>query len=101
MPDILNENREAIAAICRQHQVRTLFVFGSAARSTFGPDTSDLDFQVDLGDYEPTIFRRFMALHAALSKLFHREIDLITVRSTGDDRFLDEVRHTRRAIYAA
>ena len=101
MPDILERNLDAVAAICRQYDVRMLYVFGSAAHDTFDAETSDLDFQVDLGDYEPTIFRRFMVLHTALSDLFDRDIDLITVRSTGNDRFLEEVRHTRRMIYAA
>ncbi len=48
---LIEDNREAIAELCRQFGVRRLAVFGSAAKGTFDPATSDVDFLVDLGNY--------------------------------------------------
>jgi len=43
MQPFIAEKREEIAALCRQHHVRRLSVFGSAARDDFDPATSDID----------------------------------------------------------
>jgi uncharacterized protein len=45
MLPLIAERRADIAALCRQHGVRRLAVFGSAARGTdFDQARSDLDF---------------------------------------------------------
>jgi uncharacterized protein len=36
-----------LTELCRQHRVRRLELFGSAASSRFNPATSDLDFLVE------------------------------------------------------
>lgn len=101
MPTILTDHLDEIATICREYGVRRLYVFGSAVHGTFDPAMSDLDFMVDLGDYEPTVARRYVRLYMALQDLFDRDIDLITTRSPGSGRFLQDVIATRDIIYAA
>lgn len=101
LPPILTDRLVEIAAICRKYGVRQLYVFGSAVHGTFDPDTSDLDFMVDLGEYEPTIALRYSRFYSALHDLFERDIDLITARSSGSDRFLRAVIASRELIYAA
>ena len=101
LPAILTDRLDEIAAICREYGVRRLYVFGSAVHGTFNPETSDLDFMVDLGEYEPEIALRYSRLYMALEVLFGRDIDLITTNSTGSARFLDHVIATREHIYAA
>jgi predicted nucleotidyltransferase len=41
MQDFILTKREEIAVLCRQHHVRRLSVFGSAARDDFNPATSE------------------------------------------------------------
>ena len=60
---LIEDNREAIVALCEQYGVQRLAVFGSAAKGTFDPATSDLDFVVEFEDYGPGVSRRFLALH--------------------------------------
>lgn len=50
--DPVEDNRKAIAGLCRQYGVRKLAVFVSAVHGTFDSATSDLDFLVDPGEYE-------------------------------------------------
>ena len=101
LPAILTDRLDEIADVCREYGVRQLWVFGSAVHGTFDPETSDLDFMVDLGEYEPEIALRYSRFFTALHALFDREIDLITVRSRGSDRFMARVIETRAMIYAA
>ncbi len=101
MPDAVIMHRSEIERVCREHGVRMLYLFGSGAQDRYDPASSDLDFQVDLGEYEVGVSARFMALHASLSRLFGRQVDLITVRSSGNEPFLREVKATRVTIFSA
>ena len=101
LPAVLVRQIDAISSICEQNDVRALYVFGSAVHGTFEPATSDLDFQVDLGDELVGVARRYAGVYNGLSGLFDRNIDLITTRSRGNERFLREVARTRRTVYAS
>lgn len=101
LPAAISERIDALTAACQRYQVRTPWLFGSAVHGTFDPATSDLDFLVDLGDYEPTVAERYGGLFMALSDLFDRTIDLVTVRSSGNAGVLDHITETRQVLYAA
>lgn len=100
LPTILTDRLDEIAAVCREYGVRRLYVFGSAVQGTFDPATSDLDFMVDLGEYEPEIARRYVRFYESLRAVVNRDIDLITVRSRGSDRFMARVVESRELLYA-
>lgn len=101
MSPIIASHLDQIDRVCHEFRVRALYVFGSAAHGTFEPMTSDLDFQVDLGEYGPGVYHRYIGVYEGLSAIFGRKIDLITVRSTGNDRFMKEVAATRRPVFVA
>lgn len=77
MISIIQDNLQHVKALCRVHAVRTLELFGSAAKGTFDPATSDLDFVVDFLDYGPGIASRFIDFTDDLEKLFERPVDLV------------------------
>ncbi len=95
---LIEDNREAIAELCKQFGVRRLAVFGSAAKGTFDPETSDLDFVVDYIDWGPGIFHRFFDFIAALEELLGRHIDMISEPVEGP-AFRAEVERTAIEIY--
>ena len=101
VPDLITRHLPEIAAICQEHGVRTLYLFGSAANGDFDPGSSDIDVQVDLGEYEPAIALRYARVYNALSDLLGKDIDLITTRARGSERFLREVAETRKVLYAS
>ncbi len=47
MLDLIQRHRGQIEALCHQHGVKRLELFGSAARGDFRPSDSDLDFMVE------------------------------------------------------
>jgi predicted nucleotidyltransferase len=98
----VEEKREQVAAICREHHVRRLALFGSALRDDFDASSSDLDFVVEFeplatGAYANTYF----GLIDALEQLFGRRIDLVEAGSVRNPYFLQEIEAHQEQLYAA
>lgn len=100
LPIELTGHLDGIRLLCERFEMRALYVFGSAVHGTFDPATSDFDFLVDLGEYDPGVLGRLLDFQDELTRLVGREIDLITVGSRGHRRFLDEVHETKVVVYA-
>jgi len=98
MIDLIEDNREAIAALCRQHGVRRLAVFGSAVTGAFDPDRSDIDFVVDYLDWGPGIFHRFFGFIESLERLLGYRVDMTTEPVT-KEWLRDELARTQVMLY--
>ena len=95
---LIEDNRIAIAGICERYGVRRLSLFGSAAKGTFDPATSDLDFVVDLGDYDDRVGKRFMGLVVALEDLLGQRVDVVT-EPLRKQWLRDEIQATRVVLH--
>jgi hypothetical protein len=89
---------EIIRALCKQHGVRRLDVFGSAARgSDFDPVKSDLDFLVEFDPRRSKPWMgEFVEFQIALEEVFRRKVDLISFSALAQMR-----NHYRRAAIEA
>lgn len=99
MIELLQDNQTAIADLCRQYRIRKLEVFGSAATGAFDPATSDVDFVVDLGEYERGVAKRFLHFAYALEALLGRRVDLVTEASITNPYFRHSVSQSREPVY--
>jgi predicted nucleotidyltransferase len=89
----------AIADICRRHQVKELFLFGSAARGEMRPD-SDLDLLVDfLPGARPGLLG-VSAMMREFAALLGRRVDL-AVKPALKPLVRPSVLAEARLIYAA
>ncbi len=84
----LMRRRSEIERLCRQHRVRRLELFGSAATGGFRPGESDLDFLVEVeplpaGTYADTYF----GLLDALERLFDVPVDLVVASAIKNPYF--------------
>lgn len=91
-----------IERLCRQHRVRRLELFGSAATGEFRPGESDLDFLVEFellpaGTYADTYF----GLLEALERLFDVPVDLVVASAIKNPYFRQSVDQTKALLYAA
>jgi uncharacterized protein len=80
MLPVIESKKAEIAALCRQHHVRRLDVFGSAARGAdFDSAKSDIDFLVefDRSDPEAMTLDTFLGLKDSLESLLGRSVDLV------------------------
>lgn len=102
MIDIVRQHLPEIEALCRQHGVKRLELFGSAARGEFDPAVSDLDFLVLFETSSSSgAADRFFGLQEKLSGLFGRDVDLVDIRGPRNPYFIAEALRNRVMLYAA
>jgi len=101
MISLVEQSKPALAELCRRFRVRRLYLFGSATASRFNPNTSDLDFLVELSDRRPTgsYADRYLGFAEALERLFGRRVDLVTEQSIRNPYLQREVEATRQLVY--
>lgn len=80
LPPAIAEHIEAIRALCVEHHIKTLTLFGSAARGTdFDAEKSDVDFLVEFLPNAPQLpwFGEYFRFQEALQDLLGRKVDLV------------------------
>jgi predicted nucleotidyltransferase len=84
MIDLIQNNINTIADACRQHHVKELFLFGSAARRSDFTESSDIDILVNFEnlplDTNEQIFyivENRDKFQERLKQIFKRDIDLL------------------------
>ena len=73
----MNIPRAEIAAFCKRWQLTELALFGSVLRDDFGPE-SDVDVLVEFKSGCTPGFFGIVRMETELSKLFGRDVDLVT-----------------------
>lgn len=102
MNALIEASRQELTQLCRCYAVRRLELFGSATRGGFDRETSDLDFLVDFHDMQPAAYAdAYFGLLEALTRLFQRPVDLVTIGSVKNPYFLQGTADTRTVLYAA
>lgn len=97
----LTLDREAIVALCRQHGVARLSVFGSALTDRFDPNRSDVDMTVEFAPDLPDRFGAYFGLKEDLEQLLERPVDLLVRTAIDNPFFAAEVARTEEMLYAA
>jgi len=102
MSPFIDDHRAALEELCRRYRVRSLFLFGSAARGDFDPGRSDVDLLVEFepmpaGGYADAYF----GLREALEALFGRDVDLVTLTAVRNPYMKADIERTRTLLYAA
>jgi hypothetical protein len=99
MHKIIDENIDKIKSLCKTHNVKTLYAFGSVCTNKFN-DASDIDLLIsfhsmDYGDYADNYFE----VADKFEQIFHRPVDLITEKSLANPYFIDSVNQTKTLLY--
>lgn len=102
MVQVVQKHREELARICARHGVQRLELFGSAASGSFDPESSDLDFLVELYPASPgDLADRYFGLLEDLQNLFGRPVDLVMTAAIKNPYFLQQIESSRTLLYAA
>ncbi len=102
MQQFITDRLPEIEALCRTHHVQRLSVFGSAVRSDFNPETSDVDVRVifkseKIANYANNAF----AFQDALVSLFNREVDMLSAKKIRNDYLRRAIEQDQVEVYAA
>jgi predicted nucleotidyltransferase len=100
MVEEITARQAQIASLCERYGVLRLDLFGSAARGSFDPTVSDLNFVALFADRtNPDYVDRYLEFADALEALFGRPVDLLTERSIRSPYFRRAVDRDRETIY--
>jgi len=95
----IEDYKNTLSELCRQRNVKALYVFGSVLTNRFNAD-SDVDFivsfnQMPVEDYADNYFD----LKFALQDTLQRPIDLLEEQSIKNPYFLKNIDQNRQLIY--
>lgn len=108
MEQIIINNLDKIAEICRKYHVKTMYVFGSATGQGIDGnpfnETSDIDLLVD---YEDIIYDANSAVSGfellqmidELQALFGRKVDLVSLRALHNPVLIRNINNQKQLIY--
>jgi hypothetical protein len=102
MTNSIDEQRDEIAAACRQYGIERLFVFGSAIREDFRPGESDIDLLVEFGPIDITKkFHAYLDAREAFRRIFNADVDLVMRGAVKNKVIAKEIDRTKKLIFAA
>ena len=91
---------DAIESFCRRWQIREMSLFGSVLRDDFRPE-SDVDILVTFEPEAHWSLWDFIDLRDELSRLFQREVDVVSERGLRNPFRRHEILGSRQVVYAA
>ena len=99
MHKIFKKNINQIKTLCINHNVNSLFAFGSVCTDEFN-NSSDIDLLIsfnpmDYADYADNYF----LVADKFEEILHRHVDLITDKSLSNPFFIASVNQTKTQIY--
>lgn len=98
----LENNLDAIAALCRKYGIVRMDAFGSVIREDYREGQSDIDLLADFGDQDPfALIDAYFGLLEELRALLGPRIDLVMSGAIKNPYILAEVERTRQVLYAA
>jgi predicted nucleotidyltransferase len=99
MIDLVTDNLDAIRNACEDHDVNTLWVFGSVVNGEWKQGHSDVDVIAGFGPHDVTLFRQHMGLIVQLEDILGVRVDVVDVESIEKRHFRAEVEGTRVLLY--
>jgi predicted nucleotidyltransferase len=101
MHPLIENNREAISALCRRHGVRRLELFGSILREDFDVSRSDVDILVEFDPAVAGSFANYLELKESLQGLFGRPVDLVELGAMRNRRLRRYIEQSKSPLYDA
>lgn len=102
MVAVIENKRDAVAALCREYGVVRLYVFGSALRDDFRPGESDVDLLVEFGPMNGHAkAHAYFDLLDDLSALFETKVDLVMAGAVKNRYIARDIESTKQELYAA
>lgn len=100
LKDLIKKNYEQFSGLCKSHNVKSLFAFGSSVTGNFR-ESSDVDLVVELNEKDPLKKGELLlSFWDKLEGFFKRKVDLLTAESIKNPVLKKEIEDTKQLIYA-
>lgn len=97
---LLKDRERRFIQICKQHNVKEVYAFGSSITEAFDPQKSDIDLIVELNLKDPIKYgETLLELWDELEAFFNRKVDLLTEDSIHNPILRKNIEATKRLIY--
>ena len=101
MHSLIVTNLNKLKQLCRNYDIKTMYLFGSACNDRFNSD-SDIDILISFKDISIERYTdNYFELHDELEALFNRKVDLITENSLSNPYLIESIEETKQLVYAA
>jgi predicted nucleotidyltransferase len=101
LPAAITDHLAEIRELCVKYRVKRLAVFGSAAKGTFDPARSDVDFVVEFQPESPRDFHTYFGLLEDFQDSLGRDVDLVERKAIKNPYFLKVLELSERELYDA
>lgn len=102
MIPLIQNKLDEIRETCKQHHVKAISLFGSAAKDALHED-SDIDLLVTFSDSLDVLeyADNYFSLLEKLEEILHRKVDLISSKSLKNPILKEEIFKSKVDLYAA
>lgn len=95
----LDNYNSQIKRLCKRHEVKLLFAFGSVLTDKFKTD-SDIDLLVDISTADPIDYaENYFDLKFGLEDLLKRPIDLLEQKGLKNSYLIQSINKNKRILY--
>ena len=98
--DQISKDRKRFILLCRNHNVRYLYAFGSSVTGRFSENTSDIDLLVEIDSEDPVDRgEKLLELWDQFETFFRRKVDLLTESSIHNPYLRKSIDSTKVLIF--
>jgi len=97
--NLIEQNKSEIFALCAEHKVDKLYLFGSILTGRFN-DNSDVDILIQFGNIDLLhYFDNFMDFKELLEALLHRKVDIVENQAIRNPIFRNVIDREKQLLY--
>ncbi len=86
--------------LCKMHDVKSLYAFGSATNDTFNEETSDIDLLIEIETIDPVERgEKLISVWDKFESFFKRRVDLLTYSSIKNPFLKKSIDSSKILIY--
>ncbi len=102
MVSALDNNRDALEALCARYGVIRMDVFGSVLREDFRPGESDIDLLVEFSARDPyELADAYFDMLDELREMLGVKVDLVMAGAVKNRYIAADIERTKQLLYAA
>lgn len=100
MQESIKAKLDEFLLLCKSHNVKNIYAFGSAITDNFDEESSDIDFLIEIDNDDPIARgEHLMSIWNKFEDFFQRKVDLLTNASIKNPVLRKNIDATKILIY--